>query len=201
MENAAEAGRHGIRVRDAALSPLPRAGLRLRLPDDGARSGRPTVRCRTTTTSASAAATACWRVPWDVPTADWNSLAPKISKCTHCADRVAQPVPIAFNGQALQRRREQAVHRQHRDSRPASRRAPPTPSSMARAMRCWRKRTSASLIGPTGTSITSTGRRSWAARACCTSRGCRSRNSASRPTARSRSRRSARRRSAPCRPR
>ena len=39
--------------------------------------------------------------PWDVPTADWNTRAPKISKCTHCADRVAQPVPIAFNGQAL----------------------------------------------------------------------------------------------------
>jgi formate dehydrogenase iron-sulfur subunit len=39
--------------------------------------------------------------PWDVPTADWNTRAPKISKCTHCADRIAQPVPIAFNGQAL----------------------------------------------------------------------------------------------------
>lgn len=39
--------------------------------------------------------------PWDVPTSDWNSLAPKISKCTHCADRVAQPAPIAFNGQAF----------------------------------------------------------------------------------------------------
>ena len=39
--------------------------------------------------------------PWDVPTADWNTRAPKISKCTHCADRVAQPVPIAFNGQAV----------------------------------------------------------------------------------------------------
>jgi formate dehydrogenase iron-sulfur subunit len=38
--------------------------------------------------------------PWDVPTSDWNSLAPKITKCTHCADRVAQPAPIAFNGQA-----------------------------------------------------------------------------------------------------
>ncbi len=25
--------------------------------------------------------------PWDVPTAEWNSHAPKISKCTHCADR------------------------------------------------------------------------------------------------------------------
>jgi formate dehydrogenase iron-sulfur subunit len=39
--------------------------------------------------------------PWDVPTAEWNSLAPKISKCTHCSDRVGQPVPIAFNGQPL----------------------------------------------------------------------------------------------------
>jgi formate dehydrogenase iron-sulfur subunit len=39
--------------------------------------------------------------PWDVPTSDWNSLAPKISKCTHCADRVGQPLPTAFNGQAL----------------------------------------------------------------------------------------------------
>ncbi len=39
--------------------------------------------------------------PWDVPTAEWNTRAPKISKCTHCADRVTQPLPIAFNGQAL----------------------------------------------------------------------------------------------------
>src|SRR5688572_29915303 len=37
--------------------------------------------------------------PWDVPTAEWDSRAPKISKCTHCADRVGQPAPIAFNGQ------------------------------------------------------------------------------------------------------
>src|SRR5215204_5228170 len=39
--------------------------------------------------------------PWDVPTADWNTRAPKISKCTHCADRAPQPAPVAFNGQAL----------------------------------------------------------------------------------------------------
>ena len=38
--------------------------------------------------------------PWDVPTSEWNSHAPKISKCTHCADRVGQPAPIAFNGAA-----------------------------------------------------------------------------------------------------
>ena len=43
--------------------------------------------------------------PWDVPTAEWNSRAPKISKCTHCADRADQPLPIAFNGQAAVRRR------------------------------------------------------------------------------------------------
>ena len=36
--------------------------------------------------------------PWDVPTSEWDSLAPKISKCTHCADRADQPAPIAFNG-------------------------------------------------------------------------------------------------------
>jgi formate dehydrogenase iron-sulfur subunit len=39
--------------------------------------------------------------PWDVPTAEWNTRAPKISKCTHCADRADQPVPIAFNGKPL----------------------------------------------------------------------------------------------------
>jgi len=39
--------------------------------------------------------------PWDVPTAEWNSLAPKISKCTHCADRADQPAPVAFNGNPL----------------------------------------------------------------------------------------------------
>ena len=32
--------------------------------------------------------------PWDVPTAEWNTRAPKISKCTHCADRADQPQPI-----------------------------------------------------------------------------------------------------------
>ena len=31
--------------------------------------------------------------PWDVPTAEWDKLAPKIEKCTHCADRTSQPAP------------------------------------------------------------------------------------------------------------
>jgi len=42
-----------------------------------------------------------WACPWGVPTAEWDSLAPKIQKCTHCADRSSQPAPTAFNGQAL----------------------------------------------------------------------------------------------------
>ncbi len=42
-----------------------------------------------------------WACPWGVPTAEWDSLAPKIQKCTHCADRTDQPVPLARNGQAL----------------------------------------------------------------------------------------------------
>jgi formate dehydrogenase iron-sulfur subunit len=29
-----------------------------------------------------------WACPWGVPTADWASLAPKISKCTMCYDRI-----------------------------------------------------------------------------------------------------------------
>ena len=36
-----------------------------------------------------------------MPTAEWDSLAPKIQKCTHCADRLEQPLPVARNGQAL----------------------------------------------------------------------------------------------------
>jgi formate dehydrogenase iron-sulfur subunit len=42
-----------------------------------------------------------WACPWGVPTAEWDSLAPKIQKCTHCADRADQPIPLVRNGQAL----------------------------------------------------------------------------------------------------
>jgi len=42
-----------------------------------------------------------WACRWGVPTAEWDSLTPKIQKCTHCADRSDQPVPLARNGQAL----------------------------------------------------------------------------------------------------
>lgn len=42
-----------------------------------------------------------WACPWGVPTTEWDSHAPKIQKCTHCADRSDQPVPLARNGKAL----------------------------------------------------------------------------------------------------
>lgn len=42
-----------------------------------------------------------WACPWGVPTAEWDSHAPKIQKCTHCADRSDQPVPLTRNGQTL----------------------------------------------------------------------------------------------------
>ena len=42
-----------------------------------------------------------WACPWGVPTAEWDSLTPKIQKCTHCADRDDQPLPLARNGAAL----------------------------------------------------------------------------------------------------
>ena len=42
-----------------------------------------------------------WACPWGVPTAEWDSLAPKIQKCTHCADRSDQPLPLSRNGRPL----------------------------------------------------------------------------------------------------
>jgi formate dehydrogenase iron-sulfur subunit len=42
-----------------------------------------------------------WACPWGVPTAEWDKKAPKIEKCTHCADRTAQPAPLQRNGVAL----------------------------------------------------------------------------------------------------
>ena len=42
-----------------------------------------------------------WACPWGVPTAEWNTLTPKIQKCTHCADRTDQPLPLTRNGDPL----------------------------------------------------------------------------------------------------
>jgi formate dehydrogenase iron-sulfur subunit len=41
-----------------------------------------------------------WACPFGVPTAEWDSLAPKIRKCTMCSDRLADPKLAARNGQA-----------------------------------------------------------------------------------------------------
>src|SRR3974390_164377 len=42
-----------------------------------------------------------WACPWGVPTAEWDSLAPKIQKCTHWCHRDDQPLPLARNGRPL----------------------------------------------------------------------------------------------------
>ena len=191
-----EAGRAGFRLRDAAVPPLPGAGLRLRLPDDGApaaarRSG--VVRRRRV-----------HRLPL---------LHAGVSLGR--ADRGLEHArPEDLEVHALRRpRRSAGAGRVQRAGRcpttrpsssptpsrfpPASRRAPPTPCATEPGTRCWRSRTSASPTGPTSTSTTSTERRSWAGRACCTCRECRSRSSASRRTGRSPFRPSPRRRSAP----
>ncbi|HEU5233477.1 MAG TPA: 4Fe-4S dicluster domain-containing protein [Terriglobales bacterium] len=42
-----------------------------------------------------------WACPWGVPQAEWDSLAPKIQKCTHCADRADQPAASSRNGNAI----------------------------------------------------------------------------------------------------
>jgi formate dehydrogenase iron-sulfur subunit len=54
-----------------------------------------------------------WACPFGVPTAEWDSLAPKIRKCTQCHDRLQQPAPAERNGQALtdeDRKRFAAAH-------------------------------------------------------------------------------------------
>lgn len=52
-----------------------------------------------------------WACPWGVPQAQWDSLAPKIQKCTHCADREDQPPPSTRNGTLL----TEVESKQHRE--------------------------------------------------------------------------------------
>jgi formate dehydrogenase iron-sulfur subunit len=42
-----------------------------------------------------------WACPFGAPTVEWESLTPRIRKCTLCYDRITQPAPTAFNGRAL----------------------------------------------------------------------------------------------------
>jgi len=39
--------------------------------------------------------------PWGVPTAQWDSLAPKISKCDQCYSRSTEQIPLERNGERL----------------------------------------------------------------------------------------------------
>jgi len=41
-----------------------------------------------------------WACPWGVPTAEWDSLAPKIQKCTMCYGRSGESCPESRNGEA-----------------------------------------------------------------------------------------------------
>jgi len=75
----------------ACVSACPTTALRRR--DDGpvVYDSDPCIGCRY-------CVLAC---PWGVPTAEWDSLTPKIHKCTHCADRTDQPIPLTRNFTAL----------------------------------------------------------------------------------------------------
>jgi formate dehydrogenase iron-sulfur subunit len=42
-----------------------------------------------------------WACPWGVPTAEWDSLAPAISKCTMCYDRLENEAAVARNDVTL----------------------------------------------------------------------------------------------------
>ncbi|MBN1652634.1 MAG: 4Fe-4S dicluster domain-containing protein [Deltaproteobacteria bacterium] len=42
-----------------------------------------------------------WACPFGAPTADWDSLAPKIHKCDLCFDRLQEPLPVERNRKPL----------------------------------------------------------------------------------------------------
>jgi formate dehydrogenase iron-sulfur subunit len=112
VENRPEPGGVEVSLRHAAVPPLPGAGLRLACPTtalyrqaDGPVSYNvdDCIGCRYLHAG----------VPWDVPTAEWNSHAPKISKCTHCADRAVSRRRSRSTGRRCPTS-GQAVQRHHR---------------------------------------------------------------------------------------
>ena len=112
----AEAGRRGIRLRDAAVPPLPGAGLRLRLPDDGAlpagrRSGvvRRRQVHRLPLLHAGVSLGRADRGMEHARPEDLEVHALRRPRRSAGADRVQREAAV--------RRRGQAVRRKHRDSR------------------------------------------------------------------------------------
>ena len=89
-----------------------------------------------------------WACPWGVPAADWDTVAPKIHKCTHCADRTDQPLPESRNGKPLTAGGEGRFTSRRRPFPRASRPARRTRSSTANARRCSPRRGSASARRP-----------------------------------------------------
>ena len=67
--------------------------LAFRLPDDGS-AAQPDGPVSYDADKCIGCRYCMWACPWGVPTAEWDSLAPKIQKCTHCADRADQPAPL-----------------------------------------------------------------------------------------------------------
>ena len=110
------AGRAALRLDQAPVHALRRPGLRLGLPGHRART-------RTADGAVTYDADKClgcrycmWACPLGVPTAEWDSLAPKIRKCTHCArprpssrPRGAQRPGAHRRGQASASRRRTAI--------------------------------------------------------------------------------------------
>ena len=125
-----------------------------------------------------------WACPWGVPTAEWDKLAPKIEKCTHCADRTSQPAPALAQRHGAHEGRDEALRSRRSPRRRASRRARRTAcASATRDEMLARGARSASRTTRRNTWTTSTARTRRAGRASSISRPCRSRSSASRTSA------------------
>ena len=106
-----------------------------------------------------------WACPWGVPTAEWDSLAPKIQKCTHCADRSDQPVPLRPQRAGTHPRAEQIVTAKTLSRRLASRRARLIVCVSGPGKKSCRRRTTAFPPTLTSTWTTSTEKKKRAARA------------------------------------
>ncbi|MFL5415063.1 MAG: 4Fe-4S dicluster domain-containing protein, partial [Myxococcales bacterium] len=54
-----------------------------------------------------------WACPFGAISAEWDSLAPKISKCTLCVDRLHPVAPLERNGQPLSLEQQRDFNRAH----------------------------------------------------------------------------------------